>query len=183
MKRITVSVVMSNRLDLRRRLLLLLFRRRKYFWAWLATWVGVRVLTKFLEIPLQSPFPTLFNPTRNSRCSSSVHGTPIQIKIDRRVKITKHVLISLNRCNYLFSGLGNEQKDEWRHRRRSRRHLYWNLEAGSRTELDYSCSHSSWRKIRLPSIGHRITWYFFRCYWRGRRRWWYYQWTPSSCRA
>lgn len=72
-----VSVVMSNRLDLRRRLLLLLFRRRKYFWAWLATWVGVRVLTKFLEIPLQSPFPTLFNPTRNSRCSSSVHGTPL----------------------------------------------------------------------------------------------------------
>lgn len=71
-----ISVVMSNRLDLRRRLLWL-FSRRKYFWAWLATWVGVRVLTKFLDIPLQSPFPTLCNPTRNCRCSSSVHGTPL----------------------------------------------------------------------------------------------------------
>lgn len=71
----TVSVVMSKRLDLRR-LRLWLLRRRKYFWAWLATWVGVRVLTKFLEIPLQSPFPTFCNPSKNSLCSSSVHGTP-----------------------------------------------------------------------------------------------------------
>lgn len=31
--------------------------RRKYFWAWLATWVGVLVTTTFLEMLLQSPFP------------------------------------------------------------------------------------------------------------------------------
>lgn len=73
--KITESVVMSKRLERRRRRLRL-FRRRKYFWAWLATWVGVRVLTYFLEIPLQSPFPTFCNPMRNSLCSSSVHGTP-----------------------------------------------------------------------------------------------------------
>lgn len=73
---IHVSVVISNRLD-RRRLLLWLLRRRKYFWAWLATWVGVRVFTKFLEIPLQSPFPTFCKPNKNSLCSSSVHGTPL----------------------------------------------------------------------------------------------------------
>lgn len=71
----TESVVMSKRLERRRRRLRLV-RRRKYFWAWLATCVGVRVLTKFLEIPLQSPFPTFCNPKRNSLCSSSVHGTP-----------------------------------------------------------------------------------------------------------
>lgn len=69
---------MSKRLDRRRRRLRLL-RRRKYFWAWLATCVGVRVLTKFLEIPFQSPFPAFSNPNRNSLCSSSVHGTPVYI--------------------------------------------------------------------------------------------------------
>lgn len=53
--------------------------RRKYFWAWLATCVGDFVTTKFLEIPLQSPFPSFSNPIRNIRCSSSVHGTPNHI--------------------------------------------------------------------------------------------------------
>ena len=38
----------SKRLDLRRRWLMLL-QHKKYFWVWLATWVGVRVLTKFLS--------------------------------------------------------------------------------------------------------------------------------------
>lgn len=73
---LTESVVMSKRLDRRRRRFWLL-RRRKYFWAWLATCVGVRVFTKFLEIPFQSPFPTFWSPNKNSLCSSSVHGTPI----------------------------------------------------------------------------------------------------------
>lgn len=73
---VMASVVISKRLERRRRRLAL-FRRRKYFCAWLATCVGVLVLTKFLEIPLQSPFPTFFKPTRNSLCSSSVHGTPL----------------------------------------------------------------------------------------------------------
>lgn len=74
-----VSGVMSKRLNLRRRRLWFV-RRRKYFWAWLATWVGVRVFTKFLDIPLQSPLPTLCSPVRNNLCSSSVHGVP-EIKI------------------------------------------------------------------------------------------------------
>lgn len=77
----TESVVISKRLDRRRRRLRLL-RRRKYFWAWLATCVGVRVFTKLREIPLQSPFPTFCNPKRNNLCSSSVHGTPNTNKIN-----------------------------------------------------------------------------------------------------
>ena len=80
----TDSVVMSKRLDRRRRRLTL-FRLRKYFWAWLATWVGVRVFTKFLEIPLQSPLPTFCNPKRNSLCSSSVQGTPNQHPISTQL--------------------------------------------------------------------------------------------------
>uniref|UniRef100_A0A2P2PY86 Uncharacterized protein n=1 Tax=Rhizophora mucronata TaxID=61149 RepID=A0A2P2PY86_RHIMU len=42
------------------------FWRRKYFWAWLATWVGVLVTTTFLEMLLQSPLPNFFNPTKNN---------------------------------------------------------------------------------------------------------------------
>jgi len=53
-----------------------LFCLRKYFWAWLATCVGVRVVTKCREMPRQSPFPSFSRPARNIRCSSSVHGTP-----------------------------------------------------------------------------------------------------------
>lgn len=68
-------ITTSKRLDLLF-FLLRLFCLRKYFWAWLATWVGVLVITKFLEIPLQSPFPSFSNPAKNVRCSSSVHGTP-----------------------------------------------------------------------------------------------------------
>jgi len=47
------------------------FWRRKYFWAWLATWVGVLVTTTFLEMLLQSPFPNLLSPIRNSLCHIS----------------------------------------------------------------------------------------------------------------
>lgn len=50
---------------------------KKCFCAWDATWVGVRVGTKYLETPLQFPFPSFFSPTRNARCSDSVHGTPV----------------------------------------------------------------------------------------------------------
>ena len=42
------------------------FWRRKYFWAWLATWVGVLVTTTFLEMLLQSPFPNLRSPIKNN---------------------------------------------------------------------------------------------------------------------
>lgn len=66
---------MSKRLG-RRFFLLRIAWRRKYFWAWLATWVGVLVVTKLLEMPLQSPFPSFSSPIRNVLCSSSVHGTP-----------------------------------------------------------------------------------------------------------
>jgi hypothetical protein len=66
---------MSKRLDRLFRLLRLLCLM-KYFWAWLATCVGVLVCTKFLDIPLQSPFPNFWRPSKNNLCSSSVHGTP-----------------------------------------------------------------------------------------------------------
>jgi len=79
MSTLTDSDTMSNRLD-RLFLLFMLLCRMKYFCAWLATWVGVRVCTKFREIPLQSPFPSFCNPSRNKRCSSSVHGTPATIR-------------------------------------------------------------------------------------------------------
>lgn len=54
-------------------------RRMKYFWAWLATWVGVRDVTKVREMERQSPLPNLDSPCRNSRCSSSVQGTPLRL--------------------------------------------------------------------------------------------------------
>ena len=73
----TGSRGMSKRLGLRF-LLSQAARRRKYFWAWLATWVGVLVVTNFFAIPLQSPFPSFSNPARKVRCSSSDHGTPKQ---------------------------------------------------------------------------------------------------------
>lgn len=66
----------SKRLDRRFFLLIRVAWRRKYFWAWLATWVGVLVVTNVLDIPLQSPFPSFSSPTRNVLCSSSVQGTP-----------------------------------------------------------------------------------------------------------
>jgi hypothetical protein len=69
------SVTASKRLDLLF-FCVRLFCLRKYFWAWLATCVGVRVVTKCREMPRQSPFPSLSRPARNIRCSSSVHGTP-----------------------------------------------------------------------------------------------------------
>lgn len=71
----TLSAGMSKRLDLLLRLFKLLCRK-KYFCAWLATCVGVLVVTKFLEMPRQSPFPSFCKPTKNIRCSSSVQGTP-----------------------------------------------------------------------------------------------------------
>ena len=39
--------------------------RRKNFWAWLATCVGVLVITTNLEMPFQSPFLNLTSPIRN----------------------------------------------------------------------------------------------------------------------
>jgi len=51
--------------------------RRKCFCAWLATCVGVRVGTKYLLTARQLPFPSLSSPSRNCRCSCSVHGTPL----------------------------------------------------------------------------------------------------------
>jgi len=46
---------MSKRLERRLRLCRL-FWRMKYFWAWLATCVGVRLCTNWREMPLQSPW-------------------------------------------------------------------------------------------------------------------------------
>lgn len=66
---------MSKRLE-RLFFRLALLCRIKYFCAWLATCVGVLDVTKFRAIPRQSPFPNFWRPIKNSRCSSSVHGTP-----------------------------------------------------------------------------------------------------------
>jgi hypothetical protein len=71
----TISGAMSKRLE-RLFLLVALLCRIKYFCAWLATWVGVLDTTKLRAIPRQSPLPSLWRPTKNNRCSSSVHGTP-----------------------------------------------------------------------------------------------------------
>lgn len=90
------SVTASKRLDL----LLFwvrLFCLRKYFWAWLATCVGVRVVTKCREMPRQSPFPSFSRPARNIRCSSSVHGTPASLITQVLQKNTKIPEVS-NRC-------------------------------------------------------------------------------------
>lgn len=59
------TLVMSWMLD---RLLPLFteLRRMKYFWAWLATCVGVLVSTKFRDMLRQSPFPYLSKPRRNN---------------------------------------------------------------------------------------------------------------------
>ena len=50
----------------------------KYFCAWLATCVGVRLTTKLREMERQSPLPNLASPRRNRRCSSSVQGMPLR---------------------------------------------------------------------------------------------------------
>ena len=60
-----LTVVMSWMLDLRLSLFMEL-RRMKYFCAWLATCVGVRDITKLRDMLLQSPFPYLSSPSRNS---------------------------------------------------------------------------------------------------------------------
>ena len=62
---VDVVDVMSWMLDLLLSLLMAV-RRMKYFWAWLATCVGVLETTKFLEMLLQSPFPNLSNPNKNN---------------------------------------------------------------------------------------------------------------------
>ena len=54
------------------------FKRMKYFCAWEATWVGVRVITKLRDMLRQSPFPNLARPRRKRRCSSSVQGIPLR---------------------------------------------------------------------------------------------------------
>ena len=40
--------------------------------------VGVREITKLREMLRQSPLPYFCRPSRNSRCSSSVHGMPFR---------------------------------------------------------------------------------------------------------
>jgi hypothetical protein len=59
------TLVISWILDLRLSLLIE-FNLMKYFWAWLATCVGVLEITKFRDILRQSPFPNLANPNKKS---------------------------------------------------------------------------------------------------------------------
>lgn len=78
------------------------FCLRKYFWAWLATWVGVLVVTKRSEIPIQSPFPISFSPAKNFRCSSVVHATPDRFwdKKNSHVQIQKSLGREKTRTNW-----------------------------------------------------------------------------------
>lgn len=57
------------------------YKRRKYFCAWLATWVGVFVVTNSLDISLHLPFPSFSSPLTNNLFSSSVHAIPEHQKI------------------------------------------------------------------------------------------------------
>lgn len=110
-KMLTLSLIpTSKRLD-RLFLLLGLLCLRKYFWAWLATWVGVLVVTKFLEIPLQSPFPSFSSPARNVLCSSSVHGIPSWERWNR-----SEIKLDYNhdrRCSYLAKIYTNDVAFTW----------------------------------------------------------------------
>mmetsp|Transcript_11637 Transcript_11637/g.36867 ORF Transcript_11637/g.36867 Transcript_11637/m.36867 type:complete len:225 (+) Transcript_11637:364-1038(+) len=58
--------VMSWMEDLRLSFLFMELSRMKYFWAWDATWVGVREMTKFRDMLRQSPLPNLASPSRKS---------------------------------------------------------------------------------------------------------------------
>eukprot|EP00249_Psilotum_nudum_P004904 c18396_g1_i3 orf=20-259(-) len=67
--------------------LLMAFNRLKYFWAWLATCVGVLEITKFREMLLQSPLPNLSRPNRNNLAQSWIcknHKNPIELKQQHR---------------------------------------------------------------------------------------------------
>ena len=83
----------SNTLDLGFFLSIVAFRK-KYFWAWLATWDGDLVVTNFCEIPFQSPLPSFFKPIRNILCSSSVHRFPEQTNNKVRYKIFYKLLVT-----------------------------------------------------------------------------------------
>ncbi|CAA6655105.1 unnamed protein product [Spirodela intermedia] len=61
----------------------------KYFWAWLATWVGVLVVTKFLDMFLQSPSHTSSSPSRTSCISTTSESNPRSIS---RGKIANWVI-------------------------------------------------------------------------------------------
>lgn len=187
---------MSKRLDLRR-LRLWLLRRRKYFWAWLATWVGVRVFTKFLEIPLQSPFPTFCNPNKKSLCSSSVHGTPKKKnQSERNKKKTKQNKNQSERNKikskskraisdseeekheYLSCARDYGRRREQRRRKRSRCRR-WSPEPG-RTAIDWSYLRSSWRSFP-PWLARRRAWLRSLLLLRRRRRHFRRRKPPCTC--
>lgn len=101
----------SKRLD-RRFFWLRLFSLWKYFWAWLATWVGVLVLTKFLEIPRQSPFPSLASPAKKSLCSSSVHGTPFFLSGVLPIRPSeRYPLDTLSVCSWSIETSDDDDED------------------------------------------------------------------------
>lgn len=78
----------------------------KYFCAWLATWVGVLVITKLREIFLQSPLPYFFSPIRNNlqamikipcqRRSERPKLTWITSKPNKRVKQVTTKTVNIN---------------------------------------------------------------------------------------
>lgn len=68
--------------------------RLKYFWAWLATWEDFLEVTNLLAIPFQSPFPSFSNPSKNDRCSSSLHGFPTYTNIKNAFISTNYKLES-----------------------------------------------------------------------------------------
>ena len=102
------AATISNKLDRLFRLLTFVCLM-KYFCACDATCVGVLVVTKCLEMPRQSPFPSFCNPIKKFLCSSSVHATPTS-----RQKHTHRVSRSLARAlPSLPSPPQAESDDEW----------------------------------------------------------------------
>ena len=74
--KLSMAVVISWMLDLFLSFLPEVWRR-KYFWAWLATWVGVLVTTTFLDMLLQSPFPYRSSPIKNNLQKFEVYNQQI----------------------------------------------------------------------------------------------------------
>ena len=69
---------------------------KKCFWAWEATWVGVRVGTQYCEMAFHAPLPYTLSPARKAPCSSSVQGAPAcskhrcAHKVGRSVTLLEH---------------------------------------------------------------------------------------------
>jgi hypothetical protein len=79
----------------------------QYTCAWLATCVGVREGTKYLEMPLQLPLPSFLRPCKKSKCSVSVQGAPAaQVKSTRDFANSRQPWRRYLSCSYVFRFVG-----------------------------------------------------------------------------